>query len=158
MSESEFDDSDRDSLSSIEAYDTMEEVQTPEEIQQINNVRNAVREWKTREFNKTSEKTSEPKGLSMLRHYVSKSARLFYDLTNYLKTSKNDEQNMKDNLYRNIIAAIGIPGGLSFHVKTLLETLLQRDLLELPFTIEPSAINTYAKNGIQVQQEFPEEE
>ena len=152
------DESDRDSLSSMEAYDTREETQTPEEEEQIVNVRNAIRDWKTREFDNTTTPSSNAKGLGLLRKYVAKSARLFYDLTNYLKTSKNNEQNMKDTLYVNIVTAIGVPGSLSLHVKTVLENFLQRDLLELPFTIEPKVVNTYAKSGFQAQQEFPEEE
>ena len=154
------DDSDRDSLSSIEAHDTLDEAQSPEPevVEKIHSVRNAVRDWKVREFDKTTEEKANAKGLQNLRNFVSKSARLYYDVTNYIKTSKNNEQNMKDSLYVNIVTAIGIPGSLSFHVKTILESLLQRDLIELPFTIEPKAINTYAKDGMIAQQEFPEEE
>lgn len=152
------DDSDKDSLSSIEAFDTTESIESPEDTTRVTNVRNAVKNWKIREFDKTTEETSTAKGLQQLRQYTAKSARLFYDLINYLKTSKNNEQNMKDTLYVNIVSAIGIPGMLSFHLKTILENLLQRDLLELPFTIEPNVVNHYAGNGLQAQQEFPEEE
>lgn len=154
---SRMDDSDKDSLSSMEAYE-IEEAENPEDIERMTNVRNAVREWKVRELDKTTEETANAKGLQNLRSFVAKTARLYYDLMNFLKTSKNNEQNMKDTLYVNIITAMGVPGSLSFHAKTILETLLQRDLLELPYTLEPKVINTYAKNGIKAQQEFPEEE
>jgi hypothetical protein len=152
------DDSDRDSLSSMEAYDTHEEIENPEEKEKITSVRNAIRDWKTRELDKTTDDTANAKGLQNLRRFVAKTARLYYDLLQYLKTSQNKEQNMKDMLYVNIVRAIGAPGTLSFSVKTILETLLQRDLLELPYTIEPQVINSYAKNGLKAQQEFPEEE
>jgi hypothetical protein len=158
MSESGQDDSDRDSLSSIDAFDTVETLESPDDQTRITNTRNAVREWKVREFDKTTEQTSNAKGLKMLREYVAKSARLFYDLVNFMKTSQNKEQNMKDMLYVNIVTAIGVPGALSFHVKTILESLLERDLVELPFTIEPKVVNAYAKDGLQAQQDFPEEE
>lgn len=152
------DDSDNDSLSSMEAYDTVEDLEDSKEVEKLTSIRNAVRDWKKNELDKTTDQTASPKGLDNLRKFVSKSAGLYYDITNYLKTSKNNEQNMKDSFYVNIIAAIGIPGSLSFHMKTLLENFLQRDLLELPFTLEPTAINTYAKTGVTAQQEFPEEE
>lgn len=152
------DDSDNDSLSSMEAYDTVEDLEDSKEVEKLTSIRNAVRDWKKNELDKTTDQTASPKGLDNLRKFVSKSAGLYYDITNYLKTSKNNEQNMKDSFYVNIITAIGIPGSLSFHMKTLLENFLQRDLLELPFTLEPTAINTYAKTGVTAQQEFPEEE
>ena len=152
------DDSDRESVNSMEAYNEKQEQQTPEDEGQIMNVRNAISNWKVREFDNTTRPTSNAKGLQSLRQYVAKSARLFYDLTNYLRTSKNNEQNMKDSLYVTIVTAIGPPGSMGFHIKTVLEGLLQRDLVELPFTIEPKVVDTYAKNGIQAQQEFPEEE
>lgn len=142
----------------MEVYDTVEDLENSEELEKLTSVRNAVRDWKKNELDKTTEQTASPKGLDNLRKFVGKSAGLYYDITNYLKTSKNNEQNMKDSFYVNIITAIGIPGSLSFHMKTLLENFLQRDLLELPFTLEPTAINTYAKNGVTAQQEFPEEE
>jgi hypothetical protein len=154
---SRMDDSDKDSLSSMEAYEE-EQPENPEDVEKITNVRNAVREWKVRELDKTTDETANAKGLQNLRSFVAKTGRLYYDLVNYLKTSRNKEQNMKDTLYVNIVTAMGVPGSLSFHVKTILESLLQRDLLELPYTLEPKVINTYAKNGIQAQQEFPEEE
>lgn len=152
------DESDRDSVNSMEAYNEKADLKELGDEPEVMNVRNAIRDWKVREFDKTTTPTSNAKGLGLLRQYVANSARLFYDLTNYLQTSKNKEQNMKDALYVKIVTAIGPPGSLSFHVKTILETLLQRDLVELPFTIEPNVVNSYAKNGLQAQQEFPEEE
>jgi hypothetical protein len=158
MSDTGLDDSDRDSLSSIEAFDAAEIVESPEEQTKVMNVRNAVKEWKVREFDKTTGRNSNPKGLDRLREYSAKSARLFYDLENYLKTAQNKEQNMKDTFYVNIVMAIGVPGALSYHLKTILESLLERDLVELPYTIEPRVVNTYAKDGLQAQQDFPQEE
>lgn len=152
------DDSDRESVNSMEAYNEMVGQDNQEEEEHIINVRNAIRNWKTREFDTTTGPNSKAKGLQLLRHYVAKSGRLFYDLTNYLQTSRNDEQNMKDILYVNIVAAIGVPSSLTPHSKTLIETFLQRDLVELPFTIEPKIVNSYAKNKFQAQQQFPEEE
>jgi len=142
----------------MEAYNEMVGQDNQEEEEHIINVRNAIRNWKTREFDTTTGPNSKAKGLQLLRHYVAKSGRLFYDLTNYLQTSRNHEQNMKDILYVNIVAAIGVPSSLTPHSKTLIETFLQRDLVELPFTIEPKIVNSYAKNKFQAQQEFPEEE
>ena len=158
MSQSGLDDSDRDSLSSIDAFDTIENLPSPDDQTKVVNVRTAVREWKVREFDKTTEKSSNAKGLQGLRDYVAKAARLFYDLINYLKTSQNKDQNMKDTLYVNIVMAIGVPGSLGYHVKTVLESLLERDLIELPYTIEPKVVNTYAKDGMEAQQDFPQEE
>ena len=152
------DDSDRESVNSMEAYNESVGPSNQEEEEHIIHVRNAIQNWKTREFDTTTGPNSKAKGLQLLRHYVAKSGRLFYDLTNYLQTSRNDEQNMKDVLYVNIVAAIGAPASLSSHSKTVLETFLQRDLVELPFTIEPKIVNSYAKNKFQAQQEFPEEE
>lgn len=146
------------SVNSMEAYNEKEDFQITNDEAQIDTVRNAVRDWKIREFDNTTTPNANAKGLGLLRQYVAKSARLFYDLLNYLQTSRNKEQNMKDALYVNIITAIGPPGSLSFHVKTLLESFLQRDLVELPFTIEPNVVNSYAKKGFTAQQEFPDEE
>lgn len=158
MSDTEANDSDRDSLSSMEAYDAEQPLESQEDKVKLNNVRTAVQNWKVREFDKTTVANANAKGLGLLRQYAAKAARLYYDILSYLKTSKNKEQNMKDTLYVSIITAIGIPGSLSFPLKTVLENILQRDLLELPYTIEPKMVNTYAEDGIVAQQEFPEEE
>jgi hypothetical protein len=152
------DESDRDSVNSMEAYNEKEDFNELGEEPHMMNVRNSIRDWKVREFDKTTTPSSNAKGLRLLREYVANSGRLYYDLNNYLQTSQNKEENMKDVLYVKIVAAIGPPGSLDFHLKTMLETLLQRDLLELPFTIEPNVVNSYAKNGLRAQQEFPEEE
>ena len=151
-------DSDTDSLSSIEGYDTKDEVGSTEDMNRVNTVRNTVRDWKLREMDKNTELNSNPSGVNGLRNYVSKTARLFYDLTSYLNTSKNDEKNMKDVLYVSIVDAIGLPATLNRHVKIMLEHILQQDLVELPYTVEPKVINTYAKKGMEAQTEFPDEE
>jgi hypothetical protein len=132
--------------------------ESPEEVEVLNNVRNAVQTWKTRELGKNKETNANVQGFDPLRKYVSNSASLYYDLLNFLNTSKNNEKNMNDRLYVNIVSAIGIPGGLPFHLRTLLQHFLQRDLVELPYTVEPTAINAYAKEGMVASKEFPEEE
>lgn len=150
--------SDRDSLESIAPYETRGLQDDPQELQRIASVRDAVRTWKQRELDKNSNKNQKPKGLGSLRKYVANSAKLYYDLNTYLNTSQNDEKNMTDDLYRSIVAAIGVPGTLPFHTKFVLESLLERDLIELPFTIEPKVVNTYAKQGIHTNTDFPDEE
>lgn len=135
-----------------------EELENLEETAYIDNVRNNVRDWKLREMDANTNETSKSNGLQGLRGYVSKTAQLFYDLQNYLQTSKNNEKNMNDSLYVNIIDAIGYPATLNSHVKMLVEHFLQRDLVELPLTVEPKVINTYAEKGLEMQTEFPDEE
>lgn len=150
--------SDRDSLESINGFDKQDESVNEEELTKVNKVREAVQSWKTKEMDKNTINQSNSKGLGALRNYVAKSARLYYDLNTYLTTEKNTESNLNDKYYVNIITAIGIPGGLSYHLKDLLQSLLERDLVELPFTLEPKVINSYAKKGERVNTEFPEEE
>jgi hypothetical protein len=152
-------DSEEESTSSnLSLQDDVDDVETLDDVNHVNQVRNSVMNWKLREMDQNTTETSKANGLQGLRSYIAKSATLFYDLMNYMKTSKNKEQNMKDGLYVSIVDAIGIPGTLNYHVRTLLEHVLQRDLLELPFTVEPKVINTYAEKGLEVQTEFPDEE
>jgi hypothetical protein len=150
--------SDRDSLESINGFDNQDESVNEEELTKVKKVREAVQSWKTKEMDKNTIHPSNSKGLGALRNYVAKSARLYYDLNTYLTTEKNTESNLNDKYYVNIITAIGIPGGLSYHLKELLQSLFERDLVELPFTLEPKVINSYAKKGERVNTEFPEEE
>ncbi len=138
--------------------DEIEEAENIDDENHINRVRNSIMNWKLREKDENTLESSQANGLQGLRAYVAKSAMLFYDLMNYIKTSQNKEQNMKDVLYVSIIEAIGIPSTLNYHVRILLEHILQRDLIELPFTIEPKVINTYAEKGLEVKTEFPDEE
>jgi hypothetical protein len=151
-------DSDRDSIESINQYDTMGMPENDKESQHIQTVRNAIKDWKVREMGKNTMNANNTKGLASLRQYVANSARLFYDLNTYLTTEKNNEKNMNDSLYVQIVSAIGVPGALSFHLKTLLPHFLQRDLVELPFTVEPTVINSHAKKGNVVKTDFPDEE
>lgn len=151
-------DSETGTLSPIENYDTHEIVEDPKELEHVQTVRNAVADWKLREMDRNSTETSKPKGLRGLRDYVNNSAKLFYDLNTYMNTSKNDEKNMKDALYVGIIEAIGLPATLAFHMKLLLQHILERDLVELPFTMNPKAINERAEKGIEVRTQFPDEE
>ena len=152
-------DSEGESTSSnLSIPDDLDDVENLNEVNHINQVRNSIMNWKLREMDGNTSESSKANGLQGLRSYVAKSATLFYDLMNYLKTAKNKEQNMKDVLYVGIVDAIGVPATLNFHVRSLLEHILQRDLLELPFTVEPKVINTYAEKGLEVQTEFPDEE
>jgi hypothetical protein len=150
--------SDKDSLESINAFDQEVESTNPEESTKLQTVREAVQGWKAKEMDKNTMNVSNTKGLGALRNYVANSAKLFYDLNTYLETEKNNETNMNDRHYVKIITAIGIPGGLSVHLKSLLQHILERDLVELPFTLEPNIINSHAKKGIRIDTEFPEEE
>lgn len=149
--------SDRDSLDFINDYDGERPVPN-EEVTLVNNTREAVKNWKQRELDKNTLKENDSKGLSSLRNYVSKSSELYYDLNTFLSTSKNNEKNMKDDMYVNIVSAIGNPGSLTSHMRTLLKHYLERDLVELPFTLETDMINSQAKNGNRAQTDFPEEE
>lgn len=135
-----------------------EELENQEDEAKIQNVRSAVQEWKVREIGKNKETNANVQGFHPLRKYVSNAARLYYDLVTFLNTSKNNETNMMDSYYVKIISAIGIPGALPYTLKTLLQHMLQRDLIELPYTMEPTIINAHAKEGNQATTEFPEEE
>ncbi len=150
--------SDKDSLESINAFDQELEPTNQEEISKLETVREAVQNWKNKEMDKNTMNVSNTKGLGALRNYVAKSARLFYDLNTYIKTEKNNETNMNDKYYVNIITAIGTPGGLTYHLKSLIQHMLERDLVELPFTLEPKVINSHANKGERINTQFPEEE
>lgn len=150
-------DSETNTVLSIENEET-EPVDDLEESTYITNVRNSVRDWKLREMDANTSETSKANGLGGLRSYVAKTAQLFYDLQTYLNTSKNKEKNMADVLYVSIVEAIGIPATLNQHIRRLLEHFLQRDLVELPLTVEPTVINSYAQKGLEVKTEFPDEE
>jgi len=151
-------DSDSDSLDSIARYETREPVENEEEKTVVANVRNAVREWKLREMDKNTDFNVSAKGLEPLRSFVANSAQLFYDLQSYMSTLQNKESNLKDKLYVAIVSAIGNPASLTVHSKLLLTNALERDLVELPFTVEPAVINSYAGKGYEASTEFPEEE
>ena len=150
-----------DSESDRESFDLQSVQEVPEsevENEQVNTIRRAVQEWKTREIEKNTESNANAPGLNPLRKYVNNAARLYYDLNTFLTTSKNNEKNMSDKLYVNIVSAIGNPGALSFTMKTMLDHFFQRDLIELPYTMNPVLVNQYAKNGTKAETEFPEEE
>jgi len=151
-------DSDSDSLESIAPYETRNAVEDPEEEARLATVRDAVRAWKLREMDRNTDSTVSAKSLGPLRSFVANSAQLFYDLQSYLDTSQNKDSNLKDKLYVAIVSAIGSPAALTFHSKLMVSNLLERDLVELPFTMEPTVINSYAKKGLQAPVDFPEEE
>lgn len=150
--------SDKDSLESIAAFDDMEENNVPVNNPEIEAVRESIRNWKLRELERNTMQNKKPNGLGSLRDYVAKSAKLYYDLNTYLNTSQNKEQNMKDSYYVNIVTTIGQPASLSFPFRLLLDHILQRDLLELPLTVEPKIVNHYTKEGLKVDTQFPDEE
>ncbi len=135
----------------------MDQLNADEEVA-VQNVRNAVQSWKLREMAKNKEVNANVQGFDPLRKYVSNAARLYYDLVQFLNTSKNKETNMMDKYYVNIVSAIGIPGSLPYSVRMILQHMLQRDLVELPYTMEPTIINAHAKQGSVATKEFPEEE
>lgn len=151
-------DSDTDSLDSIAAYEEIENASEEDEQQYIESVREAVKNWKLRELQNNTTMNKKPNGLQPLRNYVANSAKLYYTLNSYLGTSQNKDDNMKDKLYVSIISAIGSPASLSNHLRTLLESLLQRDLIELPLTVEPKIVNVYTQKGLHVNKNFPDEE
>ena len=150
-------DSESDSLESINQFDTQEMVPEPEE-EQVADIREAVRKWKANQLQKNSDPNGNPRGLNALRTYVASSASLYYDLMDYLANFRHKEQNQKDALYRGIVAAMGHPASLTSHARALIEYLLERDLVEFPFTVEPKAVNTYAAKGMVTTTEFPEDE
>jgi hypothetical protein len=151
-------DSDSDSLESIAPYETRNAPEDPEQDAKLLSVRDAVRSWKQREMDKNTNSSASAKSLGPLRSFVANSAQLFYDLQSYLDTSQNKESNLKDKLYVAIVSAIGNPAALPLHSKILMTNFLERDLVELPFTIEPTVINSYAEKGLHTTTEFPEEE
>lgn len=150
--------SETDSLGPMPETQTETTVESLEDQNQMQEIRSAVREWKTRELYKNTAPNSNEKGYASLNKYIANAAQLFYDLIDYIKTSQNKEQNMRDSLYVKIVGAIGNPGALSQPLILALESLLSRDLIELPYTLEPKMTNAFAKEGIQAQKEFPEEE
>jgi hypothetical protein len=150
---------DTDSIASIEAFEDIPESEMDaQEEERINTVRHTIKEWKLRELEANTQFNTKANGLDPLRKFVSKSARLFYELQNYLATSQNKEENMKDKLYTMIVSAIGPPGSLSLNERTLLQSLLERDLVELPLTVEPRIVNSYTKKGLALNTNFPDEE
>jgi hypothetical protein len=150
---------DSESIASIEVFqDLPENPLDREEEDRIENVRERIKTWKLRELKNNTGFNQKPNGLDPLRKFVTKSARLFYDLQEYIATSQNKDENLKDNLYMMIITAIGPPGSLSVHGRTLLQSFMERDLLELPLTVEPKIVNSYTKKGLRLNANFPEDE
>lgn len=157
MSYTDSDNESEDSLGKINSFDH-EVPENPEDMERLQSVREAVKEWKLREQDKNTNTNSNAKSLKGLREYVTNSANLYYDLNSYLSTSKNKEKNMEDTMYVNIIKAIGAPGALSSPLLILLGHTLEQDLIELPFTVEPNVINSYVKDNLKVETEFPDAE
>lgn len=152
-------DTETESVESISRYEEIPPSESDlKEEEQVDAIRNTIKEWKLRELEKNTRLNKKANGLDPLRNYVAKSARLYYDLQNYLQTEKNKEENLQDSLYIGIVTAIGSPGSLSYHLKTLIQHMLQRDLVELPLTVEPRIVNSYTKKGLVVNTNFPDEE
>ena len=151
-------DSDLDSVNSSGASLDYESMPDAQEEQQVNTVREAVKGWKLRELEQNTQMNKKANGLDPLRNYVAKSARLFYDLQKYLTTEQNKDENMNDTFYMEIIRAIGSPAAVTLHFRTLLQSMLERDLIELPLTVEPKVVNTYTTKGLTVNTNFPDEE
>jgi len=150
---------DTESIGSIEAFEDVPETSMDlQEEERIHKVRESIKDWKLRELEANTRFNKKADGLDPLRKYVAKSARLFYDLQNYLTTSQNKEENMKDKLYLMIVTAIGPPASLSLHGRTLLQSGLERDLVELPLTVDPKIVNSYTKKGLTLETNFPDEE
>lgn len=151
----------RDSLDNINTFDS-EVPENEEDMKQLEPVREAIRDWKLREQDKNTNTNVNAKSLKSLRNYVSNTGKLYYDLKNYLSTSQNEQKNMEDSYYVSIVTAIGQPGSLSSPLRILLERVLERDLIELPFTVEPNVINSYAKKNLKQNTSnvlsFPDEE
>lgn len=152
-------DTETESVDSISRYEEMPQNELDQkEDEQVNTIRNTVKEWKLRELEKNTQFNKKANGLDPLRKYIAKSARLYYDLQNFLQTEKNRDENLEDLLYMAIVIAIGSPGGLSSHSKTLIQHMLQRDLVELPLTVEPRIVNSFHQKGLIIKQNFPDEE
>lgn len=155
--DSDSDTESNDSLERINDYDS-EVPENEEDMKQLEPVREAIRNWKLREQDKSTTTNVNAQSLKGLREYVTNAANLYYDLKNYLTTSQNKQKNMEDSLYVSIVSAIGQPGSLPSPIRLLLDRVLERDLVELPFTMEPRVINTYAKENLKVGTQFPDEE
>ncbi len=150
-------DYDSDSVASLENiadYEDRDIGPSEEEENHIEAVRNAVSIWKERELDKASDSKQDPQSLDRLKQFLVLAARLLYDLLNYIQSAKNKDENMKDKLYVKIITSIGNPDNLTTHERINIENILNRDLVELPFTVNPKMINAHAKKGIQIPHSF----
>lgn len=146
------------SLENINDYENIDVGPSEEEEDHIDSVRKAVKTWKMRELDKSADKKQDPASFNSLHHFLTAAAQLLIDISNYIKSSQNKDENMKDNLYVAIIQAIGDPNNLSSHERIHIENVLNRDLVELPFTVDPSIINAHAKKGIKANTKFYNEE
>jgi hypothetical protein len=148
-------DSDSDqSLENINDFEGGEARPSEGEELRIDNVREAIKEWKIRELDKASDIKQDPEGFARIQQFLQLAARLLYDLLDYIKSSKNKQENLKDKLYVNIVSAIGDPNELTSHERINIEDILNRDLVELPYTVEPRMINIHAKHGIHAATSF----
>lgn len=144
------------SLEDINSYEGTGGGPTQEEEERIERVREAVKIWKMREMDKSADKKQDPASFNGLHHFLIAAAKLLIDLSNYIKSSQNKDENMRDNLYVAIIQAIGHPDNLTSFERILIENNLKRDLVELPFTAEPSIIDAHAGKGIKADTKFYE--
>lgn len=143
-------DSDSDnSLDDINSYEIKEIGPSNQEEEHIVNVREAVKTWKARELDKSADKKQDAASFNSLNNFLQATARLLYDIKEYIRSAKNKEENMKDHLYVKIIQAIGDPNELSSYERINIEDILNTDLIELPFTVDPHLINSYSKKKIK---------
>lgn len=150
-------DYDSDSVTSLEHiadYEDRDIGPSEEEENHIEAVRNAIRLWKERELDKASDSKQDPQSLNRLQQFLVLAARLLYDLLNYMKSAKNKDENLRDKLYVKIISTIGHPDNLTSHERINIENILNRDLIELPFTVDPKIVNAHAKKGIKISDSF----
>lgn len=152
------------SLSSIGAYGVEESAEDYKESPKLKPVRESVKAWKVRELQKSTDEDRDPSDIKWLRQFVKASAVLFFDLKMYLDKSQNKEENLKDDLYVKIIGAIGSPTELSTTERYTMENVLNRDLVELPLTIDEDAIDERAESRLSLngsalnEEEIVEEE
>jgi hypothetical protein len=150
------------SLSSIGAHGVEEESSDLQDIAKVKPVRESVKAWKLRELEKTTNDETDPQDMTWLRKFVKAAALLYFDLIVYMDKAKNKDENMKDDLYVKIIGAIGIPSALSTTERFTIESMLNRDLVELPLTIEEAAIDERAESRQSLDEsaleDFVEEE
>lgn len=152
--EPDYDSDSVNSLENIADYEDKDIGPTEEEENHIEEVRKAVSSWKERELDKASDIKQDPQSLDRIQQFLRLAAKLLYDLLNYIKSAKNNDENMKDKLYVKIVTAIGNPSDLTSHERINMEDILNRDLVELPFTVKPSMVNAHAKKGIKVSTNF----
>lgn len=137
------------SLDDINAYEKKEVGPSKEEEDHIDSVREAVKRWKRRELDKSAGQKENPDSFNGLNNFLRATARLLYDIQEYISSAQNKEENMKDHLYVKIIQAIGNPFTLSSFERINIEDVLNTDLVELPYTVDPDLIDEFKEKKIK---------